>query len=178
MSEENAGQSPIGPVSDIAAMMAGSGHDDRSAGISAPLGEWLDARSRTPALWREMALALARIVDAGGESSFAAYEELRRVMDRIRRHNRTRAREAAAAPEADVSAVSESARDLVALVGAYGRGDEDAFNAMVSALEVGELRSLLSVACGLLRQCELRMGKNLRVRPDDGTGTGDGDEGV
>ena len=52
-------------------------------------------------------------------------------------------------------------------MGAYGRGDEDAFNAVVSVLESDELRALLSVACGLLRQCELRYGFNLSVRPED-----------
>lgn len=70
-------------------------------------------------------------------------------------------------PAAEPAKVAESARDLVGLVGAYGRGDEDAFNAMVSTLEPDELRGLLAVACGLLRQCELRYGFNLSVRPDE-----------
>ncbi|MFF2212878.1 hypothetical protein [Streptomyces antibioticus] len=83
----------------------------------------------------------------------------------------------AGAPAPEPANAAESARDLVGLVGAYGRGDEDAFNAMVSTLEPDELRGLLSVACGLLRQCELRFGFNLSVRPDD-LGQDDGADGV
>lgn len=163
-------------------MMARGGGNGASGQLSVALVEWLAARPHAPSPQREMALALAGIVDAGSESSFAAYQELQRVMSAIRRINRTAAREAAAAtaataaPEAAPAAVAESARDLTALVGAYGRGDADAFNAMMRALDVGELRSLLSVACGLLRQCELRMGKNLVVRPAEELE--DGPEGV
>ncbi|NUV63245.1 hypothetical protein [Streptomyces sp. CAI-85] len=163
-------------------MMEVSRQNGGSGELSAALVEWLAARPHAPSPQREMALALAAIVDAGSESAFAAYQELQRVMAAIRRLNRLAARQAeaaaasAVAPEAEPAAVAESARDLTALVGAYGRGDVDAFNAMMSALEVGELRSLLSVACGLLRQCELRMGQNLTVRPAEDLE--DGPEGV
>lgn len=72
-------------------------------------------------------------------------------------------------PAADPSAVSESTRDLVGLVHAYGAGDEAAFNAVLDGFDIEELRALVAVSCGLLRQCELRYGFSLSVRDDSGT---------
>lgn len=72
-------------------------------------------------------------------------------------------------PAAEPSAANESARDLVALVHAYGAGDEAAFNAVLDGFDNEELRGLVAVGCGLLRQCELRYGFGLSVRDDSGT---------
>jgi hypothetical protein len=68
-------------------------------------------------------------------------------------------------PEPDPAAVTASARDLQALLTAYGTGDEEGFNSVLNAMDGTELKAALCVAVSWLHVAERQFGTALRVDP-------------